>query len=87
MIQMKQNRAWGYQAEVDPSERKWSGGLYDEGRRKWLWPGRDATTDVPDKAKTKEEGLAHFARDEVKNALGQNGVQGLTVTEARMPCS
>lgn len=32
------NRLWGYQAEVDPSERAWSGGLYDEGRRGWLQP-------------------------------------------------
>ncbi|KMT64838.1 DUF1080 domain-containing protein [Catenovulum maritimum] len=30
--------AMGYQAEVDPSKRKWSGGLYDQGRRKWLHP-------------------------------------------------
>jgi len=28
----------GYQAEVDPSERGWSGGLYDQGRRGWLYP-------------------------------------------------
>ncbi|EDM26603.1 probable secreted glycosyl hydrolase [Lentisphaera araneosa HTCC2155] len=28
----------GYQAEVDPSERAWSGGLYDQGRRGWLYP-------------------------------------------------
>ena len=28
----------GYQAEVDPSDRGWSGGLYDQGRRKWLYP-------------------------------------------------
>ena len=34
----KTNKAWGYQAEVDPSERRWSGGLYDEGRRGWLHP-------------------------------------------------
>jgi hypothetical protein len=26
----------GYQIEVDPSERAWSGGLYDESRRGWL---------------------------------------------------
>ncbi|MEZ6015052.1 MAG: family 16 glycoside hydrolase [Planctomycetota bacterium] len=26
----------GYQIEVDPSERAWSGGLYEEGRRGWL---------------------------------------------------
>ncbi|WP_111977420.1 3-keto-disaccharide hydrolase [Algibacillus agarilyticus] len=31
--------AYGYQAEVDPSPRKWSGGLYDQGTpRKWLHP-------------------------------------------------
>lgn len=34
----EQNNVWGYQAEVDPSERQWSGGLYDEGRRGWLNP-------------------------------------------------
>ncbi len=35
--QKKKNKAWGYQAEVDPKEdRKWSGGLYDEGRRGWF---------------------------------------------------
>jgi len=32
------NKVYGYQAEVDPTERAWSGGLYDEGRRKWLYP-------------------------------------------------
>lgn len=30
------DRVFGYQIEVDPSERAWSGGLYDEGRRGWL---------------------------------------------------
>jgi hypothetical protein len=30
--------ATGYQAEVDPSDRKWSGGLYDQARRDWLYP-------------------------------------------------
>lgn len=29
-------RVHGYQVEIDPSKRAWSGGLYDEGRRKWL---------------------------------------------------
>ncbi|MES2830011.1 MAG: DUF1080 domain-containing protein [Bacteroidota bacterium] len=31
-------RVHGYQVEVDPSTRKWSGGLYDEARRGWLYP-------------------------------------------------
>jgi hypothetical protein len=34
------NLCWGYQAEVDPSDRNWSGGLYDEGRRGWLNPNQ-----------------------------------------------
>lgn len=29
-------RLFGYQLEIDPSPRGWSGGLYDEGRRGWL---------------------------------------------------
>lgn len=32
------NKVFGYQAECDPSERGWTGGLYDEGRRAWLHP-------------------------------------------------
>lgn len=39
--QEERNRVFGYQAEVDSSERKWSGGLYDEGRRDWLNPLKD----------------------------------------------
>ncbi len=29
---------FGYQIEVDPAERAWSGGIYDESRRGWLYP-------------------------------------------------
>jgi hypothetical protein len=29
-------RVHGYQVEIDPSERAWTGGIYDEGRRAWL---------------------------------------------------
>ncbi len=29
---------YGCQFEVDPSSRRWSGGIYDEGRRDWLYP-------------------------------------------------
>ena len=31
-------RVHGYQVEIDPSPRRWSGGIYDEGRRNWLYP-------------------------------------------------
>ena len=33
---VKPNKVFGYQAEVDGSDRGWSGGLYDEGRRGWF---------------------------------------------------
>ncbi|MEO9947300.1 MAG: DUF1080 domain-containing protein [Paraglaciecola sp.] len=45
--------AVGYQAEVDPSDRKWSGGLYDQARRDWLHPTHP-TRSHPDH---------HFIRD------------------------
>ncbi len=34
-------RVHGYQVEIDPNKpsRMWSGGIYDEGRRGWLYPG------------------------------------------------
>lgn len=32
----EEGRVYGYQIEIDGSERAWSGGLYDEGRRGWL---------------------------------------------------
>ena len=32
-------RVHGYQFEIDPSERAWTGGIYDEARRGWLYPG------------------------------------------------
>ncbi len=31
-------RVYGYQYELDPSPRQWTGGIYDEGRREWLYP-------------------------------------------------
>lgn len=32
----KDGRVHGYQCEIDPSDRGWSAGIYDEGRRGWL---------------------------------------------------
>ena len=40
---VEDGRMNGYQIEIDPSERAWSGGLYDESRRGWLYDlSRDA---------------------------------------------
>ena len=31
-------KVFGYQMEIDPSPREWSGGVYAESRRGWLYP-------------------------------------------------
>lgn len=31
-------RVHGYQSEIDPAARAWTGGIYDEARRNWLYP-------------------------------------------------
>ena len=35
-IKVPAGRVHGYQVEIDPAKRAWSGGIYDEGRRGWL---------------------------------------------------
>lgn len=35
-VSIAPGRVHGYQAEIDPSDRAWSGGVYDEGRRGWI---------------------------------------------------
>jgi hypothetical protein len=55
--QKAKNRVWGYQAEVDTADRKWSGGLYDEGRRQWfISPNRDKAAGEQEK----NESIAAF---------------------------
>ena len=34
----QEGRVHGYQVEIESSDRRWSGGIYDEGRRGWLYP-------------------------------------------------
>jgi hypothetical protein len=34
----ERGRVYGYQVEIDPSERSWSAGIYDEARRGWMYP-------------------------------------------------
>jgi hypothetical protein len=36
--ELQEGRVHGYQFEMDPSGRKWTGGIYDEARRGWLYP-------------------------------------------------
>ena len=66
------NRVYGYQAEVDGSDRRWSGGIYDEGRRGWLWPSKSGRTKEPEALKYEQESQAHFKKPEIRDALKRN---------------
>lgn len=76
----EKNKVFGYQAEVDGSDRRWSGGLYDEGRRKWLWPSKSGNTQEKSALKHEEESKAHFAKPKVKNALKRTGWNKYRIT-------
>lgn len=36
MPEYQNSRVHGYQSELDPTDRQWTAGIYDEGRREWL---------------------------------------------------
>lgn len=65
------NKVFGYQAECDGSDRRWSGGLYDEGRRGWVWPSTKGRS-RPEFLAHEEESKAHFAKPEIRTALKRN---------------
>ena len=72
-------KVFGYQAECDGSDRRWSGGLYDEARRGWVWPST--------KGRSRDEFLAHeqeskafFAQPQVRDALNRNGWNHYEIT-------
>jgi hypothetical protein len=37
--EFENGRVHGYQADIDPSDRRWSGGIYEEAQRGWLYTG------------------------------------------------
>lgn len=53
-------RVHGYQFEIDPSSRAWTGGIYDEARRGWLYP----LTEYPSAQKAFKNGEWNKARIE-----------------------
>ena len=70
---------YGYQAECDGSDRRWSGGLYDESRRGWVWPStKGRSTDQF--LQHEEESKAFFAEPRVRDALNRNGWNRYVIT-------
>ena len=66
---VKPNKVFGYQAEVDGSDRRWSGGLYDEGRRGWLWPSKKGRSKDKSVLEHEQSSQAHFKKPEVRDAF------------------
>lgn len=69
----------GYQAECDGSDRRWSGGLYDESRRGWIWPSIDGRS-TERFLRHSEESQQAFAESRIRNALNRNGWNRFVVT-------
>jgi hypothetical protein len=74
------NKVYGYQAEIDGSDRRWSGGLYDEGRNQWLWPSQKGRTKVDAALAHEAESQAHFKKPEVRDALKRNDWNQIRIT-------
>ena len=71
-------KVYGYQAECDGSDRRWSGGLYDEGRRGWIWPSKKGRSEE-EFLVHEEKSQAHMAQPEIQNALKRNDWNTYTI--------
>lgn len=72
-------KVYGYQAECDGSERRWSGGLYDESRRGWIWPSTQGRS-TDQFLQHSEESKQFFAEPRIRDALNRNGWNRFTIT-------
>ena len=59
-------RVHGYQVEIDPSDRAWSGGIYDEGRMGWL---NNLTHDENARKAIKLDDWNHFRVEAIGNSI------------------
>jgi hypothetical protein len=74
-----EKKVFGYQAECDGSDRRWSGGFYDESRRGWIWPSTEGRSE-DQFLEHAELSKAFFKKPEVANALNRNGWNRFVVT-------
>ena len=59
-------RVHGYQVEIDPSPRAWSGGIYDEARRGWLY---SMENNAKAKNAFKKDGWNHYRIECIGNNM------------------
>jgi hypothetical protein len=72
-------RVHGYQFEIDPSSRAWTGGIYDEARRGWLY----ALTEYPSAQKAFKNGEWNKARIEAIGHCIRTWVNGIPCKYSR----
>lgn len=67
-------RVRGYQFEIDPSPRAWTGGIYDEARRGWVYP---LTYNQPARLAFKQDGWNKGRVEAIGNSIRTfvNGVE------------
>jgi len=69
----RDGRVHGYQIEIDPSDRAWSAGIYDEARRGWLNP----LTDNPEAQKAfKQNDWNHYRIEAIGDTI-QTWINGV----------
>lgn len=77
-------RVHGYQVEIDPSDRAWTGGIYDESRRGWL---NDLSQNEPARRAFRQGEWNAFRiecrGDSIKTSL--NGVPAADLTDTATP--
>jgi hypothetical protein len=71
------DRVFGYQYEIDPSDRAWTGGVYDEARRGWLADLKDN----PAAGKAFRNGEWNKARIECRGDHIQTWINGVKAAD------
>ena len=80
MKEYQNGRVHGYQVEIDPSSRAWTGGIYDEGRRGWL---KDLKDNEPARKAFKQGEWNHFRVEAIGPHIKTwlNGVAAADLTD------
>jgi hypothetical protein len=72
-------RVHGYQVDIDPSSRAWTGGIYDEGRRGWL----ASLEGKPEAQHAFRQGEWNAMRVEARGDLIRTWINGVPTAELR----
>lgn len=78
-IKVPAGRVHGYQVEIDTTERAWSGGIYEEGRRLWL---NDLTKNDAARKAFKHNDWNHYHIEAVGDSL-KTTINGVPAAELK----